>query len=335
MFASVLALVGLVAAACAAAGASPSQVTEPPESAPPETAPPGAGATDDLSADGAGAADIEFSDMVKLGLLLMERKPAPGDLPTAPVVPDPTPWRDAYRTGPNEGSPIVIPPPALGPGDGRVYAVGDSVLLGCANYLGEALAGWNVTLDAEVGRRFPEGIDSLLRHQNLLGQVLVVVLGHNYGGRGASYGYIDEIMAVAGRKAQRVVFVTVTEWSPAQAEVNRAIYDAAGRYPNVVVAPWAETVKANPQFLWDHVHPNSAGQVALANLIGVMVGPGNGQDPKLQRIPPPGPPVSVTTTTSRPTTSSSSSTTSTTATTKPPGTTAPTSSTTSTTSAPP
>lgn len=242
--------------------------------------------------------------MVKLGLLLMERKPGPGDIPAAPFVPHPSPWRGAYQTGPNEGSPIVIPPPALGPGDGRVYAIGDSVLLGCASYLKDALAGWDVVLDAEVGRRFPEGIDSLLRHQDLLGQVLVVVLGHNYGGRGASYAYIDEIMAIAGRKAQRVVLVTVTEWSPAQAEVNRAIYDAATRYPNVVVAPWAETVKANPQFLWDHVHPNSAGQVALANLIGLMVGPGNGKDPQLQRIPVPGPPIHQTTSSTAPTSSS-------------------------------
>src|SRR5205814_800253 len=106
----------------------------------------------------------------------------------------------------------------------------------------QVLDGWDVRIDAKVGRRFPEGIDILRMNQASIPQVVVICLGHNYGGGGSSYGYIDDIMALTAR-AERVVFITQTEWSPPQVEVNRAIYAAAARYPKIVVAPWAETIK--------------------------------------------------------------------------------------------
>jgi lysophospholipase L1-like esterase len=279
---------------------------------------------------------VQLSELVKLGLLLMEPKAVagPGVAPVAAPVVDPTPWAPPYKTGPTGESPVVTPPGALGPGDGTVYAVGDSVLLGTERWLGSTLGGWDLRLDARVSRRFPEGLDILRKNQASVGQVVVICLGHNYGGGGFAQSYVDEAIALSSR-AQRIVFVTQTEWTPAQAEVNRAIYTAAARNPKVVVAPWAETIKANPQFLVDNVHPNTGGAVALANLVAVMVGPAparTGQAPPRPVIlpipndprptptptaPPIGPPTtppSVTTTSvPRPTSTSTPAPTSTTA----------------------
>jgi len=237
-----------------------------------------------VAPQGGAPAPVQFNELVRLGLLMMDSKqPVPPVVAPTPTTSN-TPWTQPYRTGPQGDSPTVVPPPALGIGDGTVYAIGDSVLLGTERWLGQVLGGWNVRLDAKVSRRFPEGIDVLRQNQPSVGQVVVICLGHNYGGGGSSYGYIDDIMALTA-KAQRVVFITQTEWSNPQIEVNRAIYAAAARYPKIVVAPWAETIKANPQWLFDHVHPTSAGAVALANLIAIMVGP----LPSITGIPSPPP----------------------------------------------
>ncbi|MEZ5208214.1 MAG: hypothetical protein R2690_14875 [Acidimicrobiales bacterium] len=295
------------------------------------------GASTTVSA-AAGVANVELSELMNLGLLLMERRPEAIGATTVPPPVD-VPWTDDYRTGPAADSPVVVPPPALGPGDGTIFAVGDSVLQGVDPFLGQAVGGWDLRTDAEVGRTFPGGIDALFRNRASVGQVMVIILGHNYGGGGRAQAYLDEIMSVA-RTSQRVVLVTVTEWSPAQAEVNRAIYATAQRYPNVVVAPWAETVRANPEFLWDHVHPNRSGSVALANLIATMIGPApelNGTKPPppvIRPIPVDPGPVNTTTSTARVGTSttaaSSTSTTGPTSTTTAPSTTTPTSITTTT-----
>ncbi len=263
---------------------------------------------------------VQFNELVRLGLLMMDSKQPvpPAELPTPTT--NNTPWTQPYRTGPQGESPTVTPPPALGLGDGTVYAIGDSVLLGTDRWLGQVLGGWNLRLDAKVSRRFPEGLDILRQNQASVGQVVVICLGHNYGGGGSSYGYIDDIMALTS-KAQRVVFITQVEWSRPQVEVNRAIRAAAERYPKIVVAPWAETIQANPQWLADHVHPTTAGAIALSNLIAIMVGP----LPSVTGIPSPPPfilPVPddtrpvittsttrVTTTTSKPTSTTNSTTT--------------------------
>jgi hypothetical protein len=286
----------------AATGVATAQAPAPSDPAPSETSTTaGPSAIDDPQPRG---------ELDSLGVLLMGRHASMPPVQPPPFFKDApanTPSGPPYKTGPSDKSPVVIPPPALGPGDGTIYAVGDSVLLGTENVLPTTTAGWDLRMDAQVGRTFPGGITVFDTNRASVGQVAVVVLGHNYGGGNLSAGYIDHIMADL-QKAQRVVWVTVTEWTPAQAEVNRNIYAAAARYPSIVVAPWAETVKANPDFLVDNVHPNATGRVALANLIAVMVGPvapsdGRPKPPRPIILPlPPLDPTPTPTTTKGPTT---------------------------------
>lgn len=237
---------------------------------------PGAGDQPSAADSGPTWPDPPPSDLDELGQLLAARRGAgpavkPPDFFAGATADTTKPSGPPYKTGPAEGSPVVTPPPALPPGDGTIYAVGDSVLLGTERYLPTTVAGWDLRLDGRVGRRFPEGISIIQANRASLGQVAVVLLGHN-DGRADWNGYVDAVMAEM-RNVQRVVFVTVTEWTPNQADANRAFYEGAKRYKNIVVAPWAETVKANPDFLRDNVHPTVAGAIALSNLIAVMIGP--------------------------------------------------------------
>lgn len=191
---------------------------------------------------------------------------------------------EPYRTGPAAESPEIVPPPPLTSGTGTLYAVGDSVLLGAEPYLETTLDGWDVRLDARVSRGVTEGFDLVRMNEDRIGDVLVLVLGHNYGGGGKFGPWLESLLSELD-DVPRVVLVTVTEWSGAQPEVNRAIRQAPARHPNVVVADWAAVVAANPQFLRDHVHPTRSGAVALANLIAVMTGPA----PSVDGRPPPRP----------------------------------------------
>lgn len=346
LVAALVAVVGLFGASLAGAQTDPGAAT-PSTFAEPANV-PAPGRTDQAAAappttTAAASDQVQLSDLVKLGLLLMEPKGAAARTGASAAAPlDPTPWAPPYKSGPSGASPVVTPPPALGPGDGTVYAIGDSVLLGTESYLRSTLGGWDLRLDARVSRRWPEGLDILRQNQASVGQVVVFCLGHNYGGGGFAQSYVDEAVALSAR-AQRIVFVTQTEWTPAQAEVNRAIYAAAARDPRIVVAPWAETIKANPSFLVDNVHPNRGGAIALANLIAVMVGPAPARvgvsPPKPVILPIPNDPTPTPTPTAPPIGPSTTSTAlSATTSTRPPSTTAPASSTTSaapSTTAPP
>jgi hypothetical protein len=229
------------------------------------------------------AGDPPTPDLRRPVLLSLARRVAPPGGAPLPVGGEAV---TPYRTGPTAESPEILPPPPLASGDGDLFAVGDSVLLGAEPYLRTTLDGWDVTLDARVSRGVPEGFDIVRENRDQIGDVLVVVLGHNYGGGGRFGPWLEDLLVGLGG-VQRVVLVTVTEWSPAQAEVNRAIRVAPGRHQNVVVADWAAVVAANPQFLRDHVHPSRTGAMALANLIGVMTGPvpGSAGRPRLLPIP--------------------------------------------------
>lgn len=263
-------------------------------------------------------AGARASGLDRLGQLLTAPRPLARALGVAPPEPAP-PSGPPYKSGPAADSPVIIPPPAVGPGDGTVYAVGDSVLLGTQDYLSQTVGGWDLRMDARVSRRFPEGIDLIRANRDRLGQAVVICLGHNYGGGGYVYGYLDELMSEL-RNVERVVFVTVAEWSPAQPEVNRAIRALPAFYPNVVVADWSAVSAANPPFLVsDGVHLSRSGNIALANLIAVMLGPANKDGttvapPRILDIPvEPGP--------TNPTSTSTTSTSSTTSTTAAPTTT--------------
>ena len=229
-------------------------------------------------------------DLRRAVMLSLARRAVPPGGSLAPVGGEDV---EPYVTGPGEGSPEIIPPPPLAEGTGALYAVGDSVLLGTEPYLRSTLAGWDVRLDARVSRGVPEGFELVRMNEDRIGDVLVLVLGHNYGGPGftrwldALLGELDDV--------PRIVLVTVAEWSPAQREVNEAIRRAPEDHDNVLVADWAAVLEANPQFLRDHVHPGRAGATALANLITVMVGPAPPRDgvvpPRPRLLPIPDDPV--------------------------------------------
>lgn len=276
-------------------------------SAPPVGSPSGAGGSEIPSA--APRSGLHDVDLDRLALVAATTRGL--DVVVAPegfVVVDPGP----APTAPLPLAPEVRAGSRLGPGARTVYAIGDSVMLSAASTLPSTMGGWTVVVDGRVSRRMPEGVALLDANGDRLTQVVVILLGHNYGGGGTAWSSISQMLARTGG-VERVVLVTVAEWSPAQREVNDAIRHAARVYDNVVVADWAAVAAANPGYLArDRVHVTGQGAWALAQLISTVTGPlpplGPGPYPPLPTVPASAPPPtasSTTTSTDEPTTTSS------------------------------
>jgi hypothetical protein len=156
-----------------------------------------------------------------------------------------------------------------------VYVLGDSCLLGARETVPAALAGWNVTYDAVGSRRLPQGIEVLRAHRQEIGAVVVIQQGNNYieGEGGTFASQIDQAMTVL-TGVPRVVWLTVAERWPSRVAINQAIRAAAGRWPTIVVADWASTVAAHPEYApGDMLHLSPEGRLAIARLIASAVGP--------------------------------------------------------------
>jgi hypothetical protein len=163
--------------------------------------------------------------------------PAPATLP--PATPAPTP-----------------PPPPFDPSGPRVFALGDSVMLGAATALQQTIG--NLEVDAAVSRQVSEGIGILSwrRDNAMLGDVVVIHLGNNGS---FTSGQLEQIMSILSG-VKRVVFVTVKvprDWEGP----NNGVIAAAAGYANAEVVDWHSVGNSNPGFFWDdqiHLRPEGA-----------------------------------------------------------------------------
>jgi hypothetical protein len=188
--------------------------------------------------------------------------PAPQTPSRAPSEQPATPPATASPTAP----PTPTPPPPLATPPTRIFAVGDSVMLGAANALTDKVP--NVEVDAAVSRQVSEGIDVLeaRRQAGTLGDVVIIHLGTNGS---FTSGQFDEIMSVL-HGVPRVVFVNLKvprDWEGAD---NQTIADGVTRYPNAILVDWHTFGDAHPDFFYDDgIHLQPDGASFYAQLIGV------------------------------------------------------------------
>jgi hypothetical protein len=211
--------------------------------------------------DGNGRIDPDELDAFFAALIAAEKQaePVPGSSTTTvpPIVP-----RDGRVM------------PRIDTDDPQLFLTGDSVMQAVVPTVDRMLPSWSVNSDTRIGRRVPEGASVIEESDDQIGDAVVIVLGHNYTRGEGFQAQFNRIMRELWH-VERVVWVTVAEWSPGQLEVNGILRTAPQIWPNVVIADWAELTHANPGYLaGDRVHLTSAGVVALADLIARAVGPG-------------------------------------------------------------
>ena len=187
---------------------------------------------------------------------------------TAPSVPGLTDVASAAQTA------SIVDPDAPTPGDEaraarrrRVLLVGDSVMLGAAPVLRQAIGRRRAVIDAAVARQFPEGAETVrARLRRMPNAAVVIHLGSNGY---VKYSDLHELMKDLSTRP-RVVLVTVRvplEW---QDSVNALLRHEAKRFENVRVADWY-TASDGSGTLVDGAHATPRGQRVYARTIAAQL----------------------------------------------------------------
>lgn len=173
---------------------------------------------------------------------------APTPVPTAVVTPAATP----------------SPPPPAPPPSGRVFALGDSVMLGAAPQLPAYLG--NVEIDAAVGRQASDALSVLRwrKEQGLLGDVVVVHIGNNGIVTGPQ---LDEAMQILS-DVPRVAVVNVRVPRDWEGVNNETIAEKVPSYGNAVLVDWHNaSAPYSDIFYSDGIHLRPEGAVYYAQVI--------------------------------------------------------------------
>jgi peptidoglycan/LPS O-acetylase OafA/YrhL len=199
--------------------------------------------------------------------------PSPTPVPITPspvpATPEPTPVITPVPTPPPTPVPTPVPPPAVPPPPGRVFALGDSVMLGAAyalpTYLGD------VEIDAAEGRQAVAALELLRqrKEKGLLGDVVVLHIGNNGTFTGAQLNEALQILSSVPQVA--VVNVKVPrEWEGFN---NSGIAQVVPNYPNAVLVDWHGASVNYPGIFYDDgIHLQPPGAAYYAQLIAAALG---------------------------------------------------------------
>ncbi len=165
-------------------------------------------------------------------------------------------------------TPLPAGMPAL---DRRVFVEGDSLTVGMSPMLTTLLsdAGWEATLDAQVGRATPIGIGNLVDRVSEIGGTVVVALGTNDPPDPAAFSSrIDEVMAVAA--GRRVIWVTIAR--AGYDGMDDALVAAEPRWAKLRVIDWRPVIAAHPEMqAGDGIHLTPEGYQLRAQFVATAI----------------------------------------------------------------
>ena len=148
---------------------------------------------------------------------------------------------------------------------GTVSAVGDSVMLGSANYLYRDIDNLTV-MDAEVGLQASGAID-ILRRRRAMGQLGDEVIVHIGTNGIVTPRQFEEMMRILSG-VRRVVVVNVNVPRVWERPNNEMLAKEVRRYPNAVLVDWYSASVDHPEyFVSDGVHLTIKGERVYAGLI--------------------------------------------------------------------
>ena len=213
-----------------------------------------------------GTGVIATSVLLGLGLAAAEPAGPPPGFPTKAA-------RIPITTAPKTAPQPTAPPTSAGPvttlapldPNGRVTAVGDSVMLGARNALQRDI-GPRLQIDADVSRHFGNGLDVVraLHDAGQLGDEVIIHLGTNGT---IPEDQFDEMMQLLSG-VKRVVVVNLKVDQPWEGADNDTLAAAVPRYPNAVLFDWHAIAVEHPEFfVGDGVHLTNEGQAYYALVI--------------------------------------------------------------------
>jgi lysophospholipase L1-like esterase len=171
--------------------------------------------------------------------------------------------------------PVTIDPAIA---DKRLFLLGDSVMASLApRYTDEGREvleplGWQLTLDAEVSRSPLGAFLELKKRQRDIPEVVVILIGHNYGGNlPVVTQQFHDIMGQL-TQAKKIVFLLNEEFKRSITDVNNVIRSLAAADPRIQLVDW-NALSEGPGFRGpDNVHLTPNGAKLLAVIIAQAVG---------------------------------------------------------------
>lgn len=165
---------------------------------------------------------------------------------------------NAAATGVATSAPISLPVEL------RIFAIGDSVMLGAARELLKTIPGLEV--DAQVSRHVSATLTILQQRRaaGRLGKVVILHIGNNGS---VSAKQFDELMQPLV-DIPRVLIFNLKEPRKWEAPNNQVIADGVTRYPNTVLIDWHTFGVDHPElFAKDGIHIGAAGAKAYTALV--------------------------------------------------------------------
>jgi lysophospholipase L1-like esterase len=171
--------------------------------------------------------------------------------------------------------PVTIDPAIS---DKRLFLLGDSVMASLApRYTDEAREvleplGWELTLDAEVSRSPLGAYLELKKRQRDVPEVVVILIGHNYGGNlpvvtQQFHDIMDQLT-----QAKKIVFLLNEEFKRSIVDVNNVIRSLAAADPRIHLVDWNALSEGSGFRGPDNVHLTPRGAKLLAVIIAQAVG---------------------------------------------------------------
>jgi hypothetical protein len=154
----------------------------------------------------------------------------------------------------------------------RVLVVGDSLEVGSAPYLRQALPGISLDIDARTGRPSREGVSVLADKLRPDDGTIVFPLGTNDTSAATLASSLAAVRQLAGGRC--IVVATISRpplGGSTAASLNSAI-EAFAAQSGAQVADWASAVAATPGVLGrDRVHPGAEGRLLRASILADAV----------------------------------------------------------------
>ncbi len=158
-----------------------------------------------------------------------------------------------------------LPPAAQPP---RIYAFGDSVMIGAKDQLAARL-GPGFSMNAAVGRQADEFVDLVerLQREGRTPNAVIIQMGNN----GPLYGeYMEAIQKATAGVGELFL---INDHAPVSwiDESNAAIEEAGEDWPHTTVIDWAAVATAHEDLLWDGIHLKPAAALLYARLVNRAV----------------------------------------------------------------
>lgn len=147
--------------------------------------------------------------------------------------------------------------------------IGDSILDGAQTAVGDALPGWQLSIDAVVGRSSSGGIAPAESLTAPMPDVVVVELGVNDHDAAVFRQNADRILAAAAG-ADLVVWMTAHGPDPEIAAIDHEILSMMGTIPNGGIMDWDRAVP--PEILSsDGIHPLAGNESVFAGILAPVL----------------------------------------------------------------